>query len=90
MNACVSKFFLKVKPLLVDEAFPSFPVTDSLQMQSFFLKFKFQLNGWEKQKFDYVKPEKHLEMFTFESFEYSYSKHVFSKETKSDNAFKLL
>ena len=44
----------------------------------------------KNKKIDYVKPVKHLEIFEFERFEYSYSKHVFSKETKSNNAFKLL
>ena len=51
---------------------------------------KFQLKGCEKQKIDYAKPVKHLEIFIFERFEYSYSKYVFRKETKSDNALKLL
>ena len=39
---------------------------------------------------DYAKPVKRLEIFTFERFEYSSSKYVFSKETKSDDALKLL
>ena len=42
---------------------PNFPVTDSLEMQSFFFKLKFQLKGCENQKIDYAKPVKHFEIF---------------------------
>ena len=60
------------------------------KFNEFFLNWNFSLKVVKNKKIDYVKPVKRLEIFTFERFEYSYSKHVFSNETKSNNAFKLL
>ena len=94
LGKCMRKqvCFFKVKPFSRRWGFSTltFPLPILCKFNDFLFNWNFSLKVVKNKKIDYVKPVKHLEIFKFERFEYSYSKHVFSKETKSNNAFKLL